>query len=211
MWMQNLQSLNFEALRADCPELANIGGYAEHYAYSDPESSLVKLRNFVERVTDRVYIQLRLPRAPQSNFMDRLENASFTMVVDRLALDKFHLLRKLGNKAAHGETVTINDALRGVHEAWQLGRWLHVTFLNGSQSDFGVYRENTRYAACKALWASLSINCWKPCPNRCKPACPVLKSSSGSWVPMRVWSRLLTFHPLMLVYRSYSHAVYVDR
>ncbi len=33
MLMQDLQSLNFEPLRASYPELANMGGYAEHYIY----------------------------------------------------------------------------------------------------------------------------------------------------------------------------------
>lgn len=58
MWMQDLRSLNFEPLRAVYPELANMGGYAEHYAHTDPESALVKLRNFAERLVDRVYDKL---------------------------------------------------------------------------------------------------------------------------------------------------------
>lgn len=45
MSMQDIKSLNFEPLRAAYPELANMGGYAEHYAHIDPESALVKLRN----------------------------------------------------------------------------------------------------------------------------------------------------------------------
>jgi type I restriction enzyme R subunit len=71
-WMQDIRSLNFEPLRSVWPELANMGGYAEHYAYSDPESSLVKLRGFAERVVDHIYAKLKLPRAPQSNFLDLL-------------------------------------------------------------------------------------------------------------------------------------------
>jgi len=74
---------------------------------------LVKLRSFAERIVDHLYTRLRLPRAPQSNFADLLANASFTVLADRLVLDKFHLLRKLGNRAAHGEDVQANDALAG--------------------------------------------------------------------------------------------------
>lgn len=70
MRMQDLRSLNFEPLRAVYPELANMGGHAEHYAHSDPESALVKLRNFAERVVDHIYTRLKLARAPQSNFSD---------------------------------------------------------------------------------------------------------------------------------------------
>lgn len=43
MWMQDLRSLNFEPLRAVFPDLANMGGYAKHYAHLDPESSLVPI------------------------------------------------------------------------------------------------------------------------------------------------------------------------
>jgi len=37
MSMQDIKSLNFEPLRAAYPELANMGGYAEHYAHTDPD------------------------------------------------------------------------------------------------------------------------------------------------------------------------------
>jgi type I restriction enzyme R subunit len=141
MWMQELRSLNFEPLRAVYPELANMGGHAEHYAHSDPESALVKLRNFAERVVDHIYARLKLARAPQSNFSDLLQNGSFQMVADKLVLDKLHLLRRLGNRGAHGEDVNAADAVRCVREAWQLARWLHVTFLGGQVNDFTDFKE----------------------------------------------------------------------
>ena len=141
MWMQDLRSLNFEPLRAVYPELANMGGYAEHYAHTDPESALVKLRNFAERLVDRVYDKLKLQRVPQSNLVDLLHNASFREVAQPLVLDKLHLLRRLGNRGAHGEDVEAADAVRCVHEAWQLARWLHVSFLGGQVNDFVEFKQ----------------------------------------------------------------------
>ncbi|WP_298012768.1 DEAD/DEAH box helicase family protein, partial [uncultured Aquabacterium sp.] len=141
MLMQDLTSLNFEPLRAVYPELANMGGYAEHYAHRDPESALVKLRNFAERLVDRVYVKLKLQRAPQSNFVDLLNNASFRAVAQPLVLDKLHLLRRLGNRGAHGEDVEAADAVRCIQEAWQLARWLHVTFLGGQVNDFAEFKQ----------------------------------------------------------------------
>jgi type I restriction enzyme R subunit len=141
MWMQDLRSLNFEPLRAVFPDLANMGGYAEHYAHTDPESSLVKLRSFAERVVDHIYSAQKLVRAPQSTFVDLLNNSSFRMVATDLVLDKLHLLRKLGNRAAHGEGVQAADAVRCVREAWQLARWLHVTFLAGKPADFVEFKD----------------------------------------------------------------------
>jgi type I restriction enzyme R subunit len=141
MLMQDLKSLNFEPLRAVYPELANMGGYAEHYAHSDPESALVKLRNFAERLVDRLYIKLKLERMPQSNFVDLLHNSSFQTVAQPLVLDKLHLLRRLGNRGAHGEGVEATDAVRCVQEAWQLARWMHVTFLGGKIDDFAAFKQ----------------------------------------------------------------------
>jgi len=43
-----MQSLNFEALRARYPQLADLGGFAEQYVYSDPEGAASKLRKFGE-------------------------------------------------------------------------------------------------------------------------------------------------------------------
>ena len=51
-WMQELPSINFEPLRASHPDLANLAAYAEQYLHRDPESALVKLRNFAERMVD---------------------------------------------------------------------------------------------------------------------------------------------------------------
>jgi type I restriction enzyme R subunit len=141
MWMQDLRSLNFEPLRPVYPELATMGGYAEHYAHSDPESALVKLRNFAERLVDRIYDKLKLQRAPQSNFVDLLHNASFREVAQPLVLDKLHLLRRMGNRGAHGEDVEAADAVRCVQEAWQLARWLHVSFLGGQVDDFAEFKQ----------------------------------------------------------------------
>lgn len=141
MIMQDLRSLNFEPLRPVWPELANMGGYAEHYAHSDPEGSLVKLRSFAERVVDHIYLKLQLPRAPQSSFVDLLNNGGFKIVAPELVLDKLHLLRKLGNRAAHGEGLHAMDSVRCVGEAWQLARWLHVTFLAGQPTDFADFKE----------------------------------------------------------------------
>lgn len=141
MSMQDIKSLNFEPLRAAYPELANMGGYAEHYAHTDPESALVKLRNFAERLVDRLYLKLKLERVPQSSFVDLLHNAGFKAIAQPLVLDKLHLLRRLGNRGAHGEDVEAADAVRCVQEAWQLARWLHVTFLGGKVDDFSEFKQ----------------------------------------------------------------------
>jgi type I restriction enzyme R subunit len=46
---------NFAFLQDRWPDLAQLAGFAEGYAYDDPASSLVKLRIFAERMVDILY------------------------------------------------------------------------------------------------------------------------------------------------------------
>jgi len=96
-----MQSNNFEHLRQHWPELADLAGYAEQYLFDDPQSTLIKLRCFAEKLVGIVYREWRLPALPNEKFIDRLENHSFASMVDSAIIDKLHAIRKEGNKAAH--------------------------------------------------------------------------------------------------------------
>ena len=50
-----MKSVNFEFLRDRWPELSSLGGFAEQYAWPDPESALVKLRSYIESMIHRFY------------------------------------------------------------------------------------------------------------------------------------------------------------
>lgn len=124
--------MNFEHIRPHWPALADLGAYAEAYACSDPQSSVVKLRCFVEKMVGVIYAELRLPIEPNANFMDRLTNASFTAVVQKVFLDKLHAIRMNGNKAAHEGNVSVETAIWLVEEAYYLSCWLFVTQASGT-------------------------------------------------------------------------------
>lgn len=124
--------MNFENLRQSWPELADLGAFAETYAYLDPQSSLVKLRCYVEKLVGVIYSELRLPVEPNATFMDRLTNGSFTTVVPKVILDKLHAVRIHGNKAAHEGGVSVNTSVWLVEEAYHLGCWLFIAQGGGS-------------------------------------------------------------------------------
>lgn len=130
-----MKSMNFEHLRKQWPELADLGGYAETYAYSDPQSSLVKLRCYVEKMVGSIYRELQLPIEPTANLMDRLRNASFTAMVPQVILDKLHAVRKHGNSAAHEGQSSPDTAVWLVEEAYHLGAWLFIAQAGGSRED----------------------------------------------------------------------------
>lgn len=126
-----MQSQNFEFLKTRWPELSALAGFAEHYALDDPQSALTKLRNFAERTVDVVYHQLGLPKPPMAKFMEMLSNDAFESVTPKVVLDKLHALRIHGNKAAHGDKVSAENAQWLLKEAFDIGRWLFATYANG--------------------------------------------------------------------------------
>lgn len=108
---QAMKSVNFEFLCNDWSDLAALGGFAETYAHTDPQSALVKLRTYAERMVGGIYRRLGLPSLPQSNLIELLQNAAFREATPKVVQGKFHALRIHGNKAAHGEKVTQDTAL----------------------------------------------------------------------------------------------------
>lgn len=124
-----MQSINFEVLRKDRPALADLGGFAEHYLHTDPPSALIKLRIYGEQLTKAVYWELRLEKPLEVSFDNLLSARQFKQAVPPVVLDKFHVLRMEGNKAAHGQPVDQGRAAWALEEAFSLGAWFLVRFL----------------------------------------------------------------------------------
>lgn len=136
-----MTSHNFEFLRSHWVDLANLGGHAEQYAFSDPQSALVKLRCYAEMLTGEVYRIFRLPTLPNDKFIDRLDSQYFAEIADRGILDKLHAIRKAGNRAAHEGKFTRGDSVWLLKEAHILGAWLLLTTAKGDKTDLKPFVE----------------------------------------------------------------------
>ncbi|WBF66036.1 DUF4145 domain-containing protein [Desulfovibrio subterraneus] len=99
-----MESHNFEMLRARWPHLADLGAFAEQYLYDDPSSALVKLRNYSEQMVHWIYDVAGLEKPESDDLFKLLKADVFASLVDSAVQSKFHILRKLGNAAAHGKT-----------------------------------------------------------------------------------------------------------
>ncbi|EPJ45423.1 MAG: type III restriction enzyme, res subunit family [Osedax symbiont Rs1] len=133
------QSISFEFLRPHWPELASLAAYAEEYAYSDPQSALVKLRCFAEKLVGVVYYSYQIAAYPNENFAERLQNHNFTSMVDKGIIDKLHAIRKVGNRAAHEGKYDNKDPLWLLKEAHLLGSWLLLITQKGDKSDLTTF------------------------------------------------------------------------
>ena len=131
-----MKSTNFEFLRPTFPELADLGGFAERYASSDPASALVKLRLFAETMVSAIYNHHKLPRPFQFNLNDMLNDDMFVSIIPKTVRYKLHELRVQGNKAAHGaDNVKPQIPAWLLQEAFDLGCWFFLSFCGGSRND----------------------------------------------------------------------------
>jgi type I restriction enzyme R subunit len=146
-----VQSKNFEFLRNARADLAALGGFAEHYAFNDPAGSLAKLRLLTERVVDLVYDAFRLPKPYQPNLNDLLNEDAFRARVPTVVQTKLHALRMHGNKAVHANKGTTPTALAMVREAFDIARWVFVTFDGGLASSIHAFVPPTPPADAKKL------------------------------------------------------------
>lgn len=147
-----MQSTNFEILRPSNPILADLGGFAEQYAWPDPSSALVKLRAYIETIVGNLYSAYGLPRLYQPSLNDLINNQSFRDVVPTVILDKFHAIRYHGNKAAHGEPQSPEKARFLLREAFDLGCWFFITQCGGTKSDCPSFQEIPAPATSDLEW-----------------------------------------------------------
>ena len=156
-----MQSHNFEQLRNSWPDLANLGGFAEKYAIDDPQSAVIKLRCFAELLVGILYNNLSIPCLPNSTFVERLQNDAFCSVIDRSILDKLHVIRKEGNKAAHQGRLIPNCGTILLKEAHLLGSWLFLILQEGTKDQLTPFvapssGDTNQIAATAALSDQLS-------------------------------------------------------
>ncbi len=105
-----------------------MAAQAETYLLSDPNTSLIKLRQFVELLAQQTsaYSGVYTTRDEKlSDLLDRLRSKGvLSPEVDQL----FHGIRKAGNEAVHKHTGTRSEALHQIRMARTLAVWFHRSF-----------------------------------------------------------------------------------
>jgi len=125
-------SANFDFLTAHDAQLVRLGALAERYFKNDPNTCLIKLRQFGEllaQITAAKTGLLTSPEEPQSDLLRRLK---FEGILPYETADLFHQLRIAGNRAAHTHESNHAEALTTLKLARQLGIWFHRTFADAS-------------------------------------------------------------------------------
>src|SRR6266436_3829521 len=121
-------SANFSFLRTHDAQLVRLGGLAERYFKDDPNTCLIKLRQFGEVLAQLTAAKAGLLASPEEPQVDLLRRLKFEGIVPREVGELFHQIRIAGNRATHAQTDDHAEALSTLKIARQLGIWFHRTF-----------------------------------------------------------------------------------
>lgn len=119
---------NFTFLKVHDDQLARLGALAERYFKDDPNTCLIKLRQFAELLAQQLAARMGLFMSADEPFADLLQRLKADRAMPREAGDLFHQLRITGNQAAHAHKDDHGSALTALKIARQLGIWFHRAF-----------------------------------------------------------------------------------
>lgn len=140
MEIGKVQSQNFQLLQNRWTQLYEHTNFAEKYAHTDPHAAIIKLRCFAELLVGILYRELNLPCNKNDDFFTKIKSPVFIEIVDKSILQKLHAIRMIGNKAAHGRDVSVDDALALHKDAYLIGQWLYKTYSGYYFDEYPAYQ-----------------------------------------------------------------------
>lgn len=119
---------NFAILREHDEQLMRLGMLAERYFPEDPNTSLLKQRQFAEWMAQLVASRVGAYKTWEENQFELLKRLQFEGVLQPDVADLFHQVRKTGNDANHDLKGSHTTALTSLKWCWQLAVWFHRAF-----------------------------------------------------------------------------------
>ena len=114
---------SFGFLQTRWPELHKCAVQAEYAFHADADVTAIRLRCFAELLVAAFLRSKGLAVSPNGRQVDHLRFLEDNRLLNAQLLGKFHTLRLLGNKAAHGGTVSAAQAAGLLADAWALAQW----------------------------------------------------------------------------------------
>ncbi|MGH3772658.1 MAG: DEAD/DEAH box helicase family protein, partial [Pseudonocardiaceae bacterium] len=126
---------NFGFLLAHEAVLVGYGAAAESMVFTDPNTSMIKARQFGEQLVTALVATfgIRIPADKDSQYK-RLKVLLDQGVINKRVHSWFDAVRDTGNKAVHEGFAAQRDALRLVRTCYDLGAWFHRTVTQSRQA-----------------------------------------------------------------------------
>lgn len=134
MTASSIQSPNFGFLAKHDAYLLKNAALAERYVFEDPNSSLIKLRQFAELLAQLTAAHSGVELEVDTTFADVLKKLRTAGITSPEVSQLFHEIKKAGNDAVHNNAGERSEALHQLQLARKLAVWYHKTF--GGERNF---------------------------------------------------------------------------
>ncbi len=101
---------------------------AEEFVISRPELSAISQRKALESGVKYFYAAKHGGYSERANLFSLVQDEAFTSYMDATVLSGVHLIRQVGNNAAHNEPITKNEALKSLEALYYFTAELLKTF-----------------------------------------------------------------------------------
>ena len=122
------QTSNFEFLAEHDPLFVELALSAERAFASDPNTTLIKLRQLGEALAQHIAALAGIPFDEQTTQTDLLYKINRELKLEPVVRELFHTLRVEGNKATHQFKTQHKEASSGLIVARKLAIWFHQSF-----------------------------------------------------------------------------------
>lgn len=134
---KNTQGLNnFWFLQDHSPLFFGLCTSAERNYHDDPNTTVIKLRQFGEAVVKHLAAVLGVESDPDQSQADLLRTLQVRRLIDRNVAELLHFLRREGNVAAHEFQTTQPQAKSTLKVARELAIWFHRSFGKSDVANF---------------------------------------------------------------------------
>ena len=125
---QAFSSPNFAFLVKYDEVLVRHAALAERYVFDDPNSALIKLRQFGELLAQHAAAYTGVAVEVHESQRELIDQLWDRQIINAQVSQLFHGLRKSGNEAAHQHTGDRREALHQLQMARKLAVWFHKSF-----------------------------------------------------------------------------------
>lgn len=119
---------NFNHITEEYPQLAKFGQLAERNIFTDPSTSLSKLRLLIEKLTGFIIEFEQLNDLASMTQNDRLKQLDYKGIIPFDVLDLFHKVRMSGNKASHSGEGTTSEAKFMLKQTLKIIQWFYSVY-----------------------------------------------------------------------------------
>lgn len=122
------QTTNFGFLKEHDPLFVELALSAERAFASDPNTTLIKLRQLAEALAQHIAVLVGIEFDEQTKQADLLYKINRELKLEPVVRELFNTLRIEGNKATHQFKTQHKEAINGLIVARKLAIWFHQSF-----------------------------------------------------------------------------------